>query len=329
MGVRVRDRRTTRQSRRSAPVGAALALAGTVLLSGCTTEPEPEPDPLQTSSTALRDQLEKIDGITEIAQEIGGLEYTLEFAIDDSALAEQATSEALDALHESDVPAALAQKAAEYTAEPRMTLRIVELGSRGAGPHLDLPITPEVSTATLATGVSTWAQMGAIDGVELRTGTFAPSGFTLRFAVDYEGLLAGVRPTAVTPQLTQILTDNGFDPAASTIVPAISAPEAVNTVGGKEKYVQGTRFARAAAPVKAIAGPNYDSVMYFIPGHYEVDLYVLPALAADGALLPLDFTEESMLAARQEIQTTIFSTTWELRDVIVFTQEGTQVFGSP
>lgn len=69
-------------------------------------------------------------------------------------------------------------------------------------------------------------------------------------------------------------------------------------------------------------------MLYFIPGDYEVDMYVLPKLAEDGTLLPLDFTEESMSVARQEIQTQYLYTAWELRDVIVFTQGGTQVFGS-
>lgn len=326
----MRDRITKSQG----SVGLALALAGAVLFSGCTTEPQPAPDSTVASSgelreqtTVLREKLESIDGITEVMQEIGGLDYTLKLAIEDPALADQATRDALDAFHESGVPKALAEKTAEYESEPRVTLSIVEPGTSGTGPHLDLPISPDLSTDTLATAVATWVTMSAIEGIQLYSTSFTSSGFTLECVVNFEGLLAGARPTAMIAELHQILTDNGYDPAESSIKPAISAPEVLNSVGGEEKSVRGSRFVNAHDPVQAIAGPNYDSVLYFIPGDYEVDMYVLPKLAEDGTLLPLDFTEESMSVARQEIQTQYLYTAWELRDVIVFTQDGTQVFG--
>ncbi|UOQ57810.1 hypothetical protein MUN78_02945 [Leucobacter allii] len=284
-------------------------------------------DELSEQTNALRETLENFDGIAEVTQEIGGLDYTLELAIEDPALADQATRDALDAFHESGVPKALAEKAANYEAEPRVTLSIVEPGTSGNGPHLDLPISTDLSTDTIATAAVTWVTMSAIEGIRLYAASFTSSGFAMECAVDFEGLLAGVRPPAAIAELNQILTDNGYDPAESSIKPAISAPEVLNSVGGEEKSVRGSRFVNAHDPVQAIAGPNYGSVLYFIPGDYEVDMYVLPKLAEDGTLLPLDLTEESVSVARQEIQAQYLYTAWELRDVIVFTQDGTQVFG--
>ncbi|WP_066043714.1 hypothetical protein [Herbiconiux solani] len=307
---------------------AALALAGSILLSACTPEPEPAPDPVDTSSAALREQLLQIEGLSDPVQTRGGLDYELRFAIDDPERAADATREALDAFHASGVSEALTEDSAEfYDTPPRFQLSIVEVGSKGAGPHLDLPITSEGDTPTLAAAVATWSRMDQIEGVELQTSTFDTAAFELAYAVDFAGLLAGVRPTAVTEQLRQILTDAGYDAAASTIKAAITAPEASNTVGGEEKYVQGTRFARAFLPLKEVAGPNFATVSYLIPpGGTTVDIYVLPKLDADGTLLPLDLTGETVRTAGESIQTGDFHSSWDLRDVIVFTQDGMQTF---
>ncbi|SKA95852.1 hypothetical protein SAMN06295879_2102 [Agreia bicolorata] len=331
--------RTARKARGSSRSGiattarggalAVLALAGAIGLGACTTpEPESTPDPVDTSSAALREQLLQIEGLSDPGQTLSGLEYELQFAIDDPDRAAEATREALDAFHASGVPEALTADVAEfYDSPPRFQLSIVEVGSEGVGPHLDLPIASEDDTPTLAAAVATWSRMGQIEGIRLQTSTFDTSTFEMGYTVDFEGLLAGVRPTAVTPQLRQILADAGYDPAASTIKAAITAPEASNTVGGKEKYVQGTRFARASLPLKAVAGPNFASVSYFIPpGGKTVDIYVLPKLGADGTLLPLDLTDETVRTAGESIQTGNFDSSWDLRDVIVFTQDGMQTF---
>jgi len=310
---------------------AVLALAGAIGLGGCTTpEPEPTPDPVGTSSAALREQLLQIDGLSDPRQILSSLDYELQFAIDDPDRAAEVTREALDAFHASSVSEALTADAAElYDTPPRFQLSIVEVGSNGVGPHLDLQITSEEDTEPLAVAVAAWSRMGQIEGITSPSGTFDfdTSAFELAYSVNFEGLLAGVRPTAVTPQLRQILADAGYDPAASTITAAITAPEASNTVGGEEKYVQGTRFARASLPLKGVAGPNFASVSYFIPpGGKTVDIYVLPKLGADGTLLPLDLTDETVRTAGESIQTGNFYTSWDLRDVIVFTQDGMQTF---
>jgi len=335
----MRTPRTAHGSSRSriattAKVGAlaALALAGALSLGACATpEPEPTSDPVDTSSAALREHLLQIEGLSDPSQILSGLEYELQFAIDDPNRAAEVSREALDAFHASGVPEALAADVAEfYDSPPRFQLSIVEAGSDGVGPHLDLPIASEDDTQTLAAAVATWSRMGQIEGARLQTSSFDTATFEMGYTVDFEGLLAGVRPTAVTPQLRQILADAGYDPEASTIKVAITAPEASNTVGGKEKDVQGTRFARASLPLKAVAGPNFASVSYFIPpGGKTVDIYVLPKLASDGTLLPLDLTDEAVRTAGESIQTGDFYSSWDLRDAIVFTQDGVQTFPTP
>ena len=307
-----------------------LALAGAIVLGACTTpEPEPTSDPVDTSSAALREQLLKIEGLSDPGQTLSGLEYEVQFAIDDPNRAAEVTREALDAFHASGVPEALTADVAElYDSPPRFQLSIVEVGSEGVGPHLGLPITSEDDTPTLAAAVATWSRMGQVEGVRLQTSTFDASIFDMGYAVDFEGLLAGVRPTAVTPQLRQILADAGYDPAASTINVAITAPDASNVVGGEEKeVVGGSRFARASLPIRAAAGPNIAAVSYFIPPDGRiVDVYVLPDLAPDGTLLPLDLTDENVRTAGESIQADYFYTSWDLRDVIAFTQDGMQTF---
>lgn len=335
--------RTARKARGSSRSGVAttarggvlavLALVGALGLGACTTpEPEPTSDPVDTSSAALREQLLRIEGLSDPGQTLSGLEYELQFAIDDPNRAAEVTREALDAFHASGVPEALtADVAALYDSPPRFQLSIVEVGSEGAGPHLDLPIASEDDTQTLAAAVATWSRMGQIEGITLQTSTFNTATFEMGYAVDFAGLLAGVRPTAVTPQLRQILADAGYDPAASTIKAAITAPDASNTVGGEEKHVVGgSRFARASLPIRAAAGSNFAAVSYFIPpGGNTVDVYVLPKLAPDGTLLPLDLTDESVRTAGESIQTVNFYTSWDLRDVIVFTQDGMHTFLTP
>lgn len=307
---------------------AALALVGAIALSACTTpEPQWTPNPVETSSSALREQLLQVDGLSDPSQSRGYPDYTLEFAIDDPDRAEEATLEALDLFYASGVPEAVTQDVADtYDAPARFQLSIIEAGSKGGGPHLDLPMPPDADKQALADAVATWSRMGQIEGVELQTSSFDAGAFEMTYAVDFEGLLAGVRPTSVTPQLHQILTDSGYDPAASTIRGIITAPEAVNTVGGKEKYVQGTRFARIFLTLKPAAGPNYGSVLYFIPDDTIVDIYVLPQLAPDGTLLPLDLTADTARTAGQTIQTDDLNDAWKLRDIIVFTQDGMQTF---
>lgn len=309
---------------------AVLALAGVLGLGACATpEPEPTPDPVDTTSAALRQQLLQIEGLSDPGQVLSGLEYELQFAIDDPDRAAEVTREALDAFHASGVSEALAADVAElYDSPPRFQLSIVEVGSEGVGPHLDLPIASEDDTQTLAAAVATWSRMGQVEGVRLQTSTFDAATFEMGYAVDFGGLLAGVRPTAVTPQLRQILTDAGYDPAASTIEAAITAPDASNTVGGEEKRVLGgSRFARASLPIRAAAGPNFAAVSYFIPPDGRiVDVYVLPDLAPDGTLLPLDLTDETVRTAGESIQTDHFYSSWDLRDVIVFTQDGMHTF---
>lgn len=307
---------------------AALALAGAIALSACTTpEPQSTPNPVETSSSALREKLLQVDGLSDPSQSRSYPDYTLEFAIDDPDRAEEATLEALDLFYSSGVPEAITQDVADtYDSTARFQLSIIETGSKGGGPHLDLPMPLDADKQALADAVATWSRMGQVEGVELQTSNFDAGAFEMTYAVDFEGLLAGVRPTAVTPQLHQILADSGYDPAASTITGIITAPEAVNTVGGKEKYVQGTRFARIFLTLKPAAGPNYGSVLYFIPDDTIVDIYVLPKLAPDGTLLPLDLTAETARTAGQTIQTDNLNDAWKLRDIIVFTQDGMQTF---
>ena len=326
----MRNSQKTWRSARTALIATGIVLTGSVLLSGCTSEPDPPTyrEELQASATTLREQLEQVDGLTDVSQTISSYELTIEFAVDDPARAEAATVEALELIRASEVREVVSAEAAANDIEPAFVLGIAQVGSNEAGPRLTLPIAADADTQTLAKGVATWTEMGEIEGIELGSSSFEPTGFTMRYTVGYEGLLAGVRPTAVTPQLIQILSANGYDPAASTISPSISAPEAVNSVGGEEKYVQGTRFARAHLPMKAVAGPNWQSVLYFIPGNDDVDMYLLPALAPDGALLPLDLTADSVAAARAQIQADHFRDAWRLRDVIVFTEQGTDVFGA-
>jgi hypothetical protein len=307
---------------------AALALVGAIALSACTTpEPQSTPNPVETSSSALREQLLQVDGLSDPSQSRSYPDYTLEFAIDDPDRAEEATLEALDLFSASGVPEAITQDVADtYDSTARFQLSIIEAGSKGGGPHLDLPMPPDADKQALADAVATWSRMGQIEGVDLRTSSFDAGAFTMTYAVDFEGLLASVRPTSVIPQLHQILADSGYDPAASTITGNISAPEAINTVGGEEKYVQGTRFARIFLTLKPAAGPNYGSVLYFIHSDKVVDIYVLPKLGADGTLLPLDLTAETARTAGQTIQADDLNDAWKLRDIIVFTQDGMQTF---
>lgn len=329
-GIDVRNSKKTCGGARAALIAAGIVLTGTLVLSGCTNEPDPPTyrDELQSSATTLREQLEQVDGLADVSQTISSYELTIEFAIDDPARAEAATLEALELIDASGVREVVSNEAAANDIEAAFALGIAQVGSNEAGPRLRLPISSEMDASTIARGVATWTDMGEIDGIELDSSSLASTGFTMRYTVGYEGLLAGVRPTAVTPQLIQILTANGYDPAASTITPSISAPEAVNSVGGEEKYVQGTRLARAHMPMKAAAGPNWGSVLYIIPSTDVVDMYLLPALAPDGALLPLDLTADSVVSARAQIQADHFRDAWSLRDVIVFTEQGTDVFGA-
>lgn len=307
---------------------ATLALAGAIALSACTTpEPQSTPNPVETSSSALREKLLQVDGLSDPTQTRGYPDYTLAFAIDEPDRAEEATLEALDLFYASGVPEAVTQDVADtYDSPARFQLSIIEAGSKGGGPHLDLPMPLDADKQALADAVATWSRMGQIEGVELQTSNFDAGAFEMTYAVDFEGLLAGVRPTSVTPQLHQMLADSGYDPAASTIRGIITAPEAVNTVGGEEKYVQGTRFARIFLTLKPAAGANYGSVLYFLPGDKVVDIYVLPKLAADGTLLPLDLTAETARTAGQTIQADNLNDAWKLRDIIVFTQDGMQTF---
>ncbi|MGD8193127.1 hypothetical protein ACEXQB_001380 [Herbiconiux sp. P18] len=327
----MRSSTTSRRGiRRGATAAAALALTAALALAGCTTTPEPEPDPLFTAAKALREQLGTVEGITDVGLELSGLELTLEFAVDDPARAEEATLDVLAALDASDVPAAVVDEtAADYGSEPRYILSVVEPGTEGAGWSVDLPLAPDADRATLARAVDAWVQMDSIEGVDVYGGTFASGGFEAYYGVGYEGLLAGVRPTAVQPQLAGILTERGFDPAASALTPVISAPDVLNTPGGEGKSVLGSRLNGADGPLKAVAGPNYGSVLYFVPSSYLVDIVLLPKLAADGTLLPLELTEQSVLDARPVIQAEHLHDAWELRDVIVFTQEGSITYPQP
>lgn len=306
----------------------ALVLLGAILLSACTTPaPPPAADPVETSTAALREQLLQIEGLADPAQTRSGLDYELQITIADPDRAEEVTREAVDAFFASDVRDAITQEVAEsYDSAPRFQLSVLPAGSARTGPHLDLVMASEADTQTLADAVATWTRMGQIEGVVPPSGSFEASAFTITYSVDFAGLLAGVRPTAVTAQLRQILTDGGYDAAASTITGVISVPEAVNTVDGEGKSVQGTRFARVFIPLKAAVGPHYGSVLYFLPGDEIVDIYVTPALAPDGTLLPLELTAESARAVGQVIQTEHLYTSWTLRDIIVFTQDGMQTF---
>lgn len=303
----------------------SIAVAGVLMMAGCTTQPEAEQDPFDAAGVELRVQLEQIDGIADVRLMISGLDYSISYSVTDPARAEQATLEVIDTYEASDMPEALKKETAAYDHDAQLSLNIIEDGATGDGPHLELPVAPDADAATIARGVEAWARMEAIDGVEMNTSTFSPSGFELAYAVDYGGLLDGVRPTAVTAQITQIITESGFDPSMSTITAALHAPELLNSVDGDPKYVQGTSLSRADQPLEAVAGPNYGSVLYFVPDETTLDIVLLPSLAPDGTVLPLDLTNESVLAAGQAIQADINSR-WTLRDVVVFTQDGSQTY---
>ncbi|KQO11322.1 hypothetical protein ASF06_01255 [Agreia sp. Leaf244] len=305
---------------------AAIALAGALLMAGCATQPEPEQDPFGAATAELLVQLEQIDGIADVRQVLNALDFSISYSVTDAALAEQATLEVIDTYEASDVPGALKKETAAYSDDAQLSLNIIEVGAPGGDiPHLELPVPPDADVTTVARGVAAWARMEAIGGVELRTSTFSASGFELAYTVGYGGLLDGVRPTAVAAQMNQIITDTGLDPSTSTFAAALRAPDLLNSVDGEPKYVQGTSLDRADQPLKAVAGPNYGSVLYFAPENFTLDIVLLPSLAPDGTLLPLDLTSEAVLAAAPVIQADIDSR-WTLRDVVVFTQDGSQTY---
>jgi len=318
-------RNTRRGARARAGWAAAAATVIALAMSGCTATPEEDADPLNTAAADLRVQLEEIDGLADLGLVLSGNEVSVQFSVASPAVAERVTLDAIEAFHASDVPDATAEEVAEHYSGAKFVLHIVEPDSHGAGSELDMPLPETEAAPAVARAVAAWSEMGQVAGVSLHQGDFDGAGFSMRYSVVYDGLLAGLRPTAATPQLQQIIAGHGFDPAASAIAPSITAPQVLNA--GKERPLVGTRLPHSDEPLKAVAGPNYGSTLYSLTGNenFVIDAVLLPKLAADGTLLPLDLTAESVLAARPAVADEL-GTLGTLRNVIVFTQDGSVVY---
>ncbi|WP_382304406.1 hypothetical protein [Herbiconiux sp. UC225_62] len=302
---------------------AGVAVAAALVLSGCTTEPAPSPEPDKTVLRDLSEQLKALDGVVDAKLSTTGYttddEFSATITIDDLARTGEITTTAISSIRSSEAaPAA-------YELEIRRERE--NLPTDQATMRLDGD--PEAGAEALGAVTAVWADLLGVDGVSIPKATITTAGLDAEYVVTYDPLVAGVRPSAVVPVFASILADNGLAAESSTLTPGLDAPPMFN-LDGKQLYPQGTVVATVATPLVGPAGLNLASTHYRLKADHVVDVILFPAVAADGTLLPLDLTSETVAAARQQVEITRAERNgWTVDDVVVFTQDGTQIFGRP
>lgn len=263
----------------------------------------------------LQGLIERIDGVTAatVRQGMTG-EYNVDLTLDEPQDITSVAPRIQQVVEEESV----AEMTVAYAAGPENV----------AADRLsfDLAADRDPEDDAVYTGIRLWADNVGREGARLdvtATGRFISAAFSVTF----DGLDAGLRPSALTEQFRNDALAAGADSSVLRVTSTLPNGKDDIRQNGLPLDTAGTSLDVMWSAVADVVGDSATARRFVLLDDRTLRLVLVPAVDDDGTLLPVTLTSADMAALRETPgMTGAAQQGWTLESVTVYTDDGTETF---